>query len=255
TQFAASKDGMRIAYDITGTGPALVLIHGAGKTRKDWHKTGYVKLLAEDFTVITLDARGSGESDPAFEVSDFSIGKICDDVLTTVDACRADRFAVWGYSFGGNVARYLGAWSDRPTSIAMIGVSFGPAVTPEFDRYIDEFIAKYGSVAQRAKADARKDAKRASAVKGSLAAWVACFQAMRAWPTVEPSDVRCPAMVLAGTENHGAAHWIEANRDALHRAGVRVQIVPDLDHPAEFTHLERVYSPVRDFLIQATRQP
>jgi pimeloyl-ACP methyl ester carboxylesterase len=255
TQFATSKDGMRIAYDVTGAGPALVLIHGAGKTRKDWHKSGYVKLLAQDFKVITLDIRGSGESGTALEVSDFSIQKICDDVLAVADANGAERFAIWGYSFGGNVARYLGAWSDRPSSIAMIGVPFGPAVTPEFDRYIDEFIARYGPVAQRAKADAGNATKRRSAVKGSLAAWAACFQAMRAWPDIEPADVRCPAMLLAGTENHGAVRWIQANRDALQRAEVRVHIVPHLDHPAEFTQLASVYSPVRDFLIEATRQP
>jgi pimeloyl-ACP methyl ester carboxylesterase len=253
TRFATPKDGTRIAYDVNGAGPALVLIHGAGKTRRDWHKTGYVRLLEDAFTVITIDTRGSGDSDPASEVSDFSITRLCDDLVAVANACGADRFAVWGYSFGGNVARYLGAWSDRVTAIAMIGVPFGPPVTPEFDVYIDEFVARYSAKLRRAAAD--EGTKRGSTVKASLGAWVACFQAMRSWPVIEPADVRCPAMVLAGTKNHSAVRWIESNREALEGAGVMVEVVPGLDHPAEFTRIEEVLPPVRQFLLHATRQP
>jgi pimeloyl-ACP methyl ester carboxylesterase len=53
TKFATAEDGTRIAYDVTGQGPALMLLHGAGKTRRDWHKVGYVDRLKDDFTVIT----------------------------------------------------------------------------------------------------------------------------------------------------------------------------------------------------------
>ena len=62
TQFITSPDGVRIAYDINGQGPALMLLHGAGKNKQDWHKVGYVKRLESDFTVITVDIRGSGET-------------------------------------------------------------------------------------------------------------------------------------------------------------------------------------------------
>jgi len=43
------------------------------------------------------------------------------------DACAVERFLIWGYSFGGNIARYFGAWSDRAAAIAVIGLPFGPA--------------------------------------------------------------------------------------------------------------------------------
>ena len=35
TKFIKSPDGTQIAYEITGQGPALMLLHGAGKTRHD----------------------------------------------------------------------------------------------------------------------------------------------------------------------------------------------------------------------------
>jgi len=39
-----------------------MLLHGAGKTRRDWHRLGYVERTKEDFTVITVDIRGNGEA-------------------------------------------------------------------------------------------------------------------------------------------------------------------------------------------------
>jgi pimeloyl-ACP methyl ester carboxylesterase len=124
-----------------------MLLHGAGRTRRDWQKAGYVDRLKEDYQVINVDIRGSGESDPLTRIEDYDIKKICNDLEEVADACEVEQMRVWGYSFGGNIARYLGAWSKRVKSVAIIGVNFGPAVGEEFDRYIDDFIEKYGPLA------------------------------------------------------------------------------------------------------------
>ena len=253
TQFVVSNDGVRIAYDVTGTGRALMLIHGAGKTRKDWHTLGYVKRLSEHFRVIAVDVRGSGESDFRTGVDDYPVEKICADLTAVADACQAERFAVWGYSFGGTIARYLGAWSDRPTAIAIIGVPLGPAVDPEFDRYIDEFTAKYAHLAKDSEA-ANNEGKRGSAVKGGIPVWIACFQAMRVWPSIEPNQLRCPTLLVAGAKNTRAIHWIDQNREALDRAGVKVELFPGLDHPKEFTKIDQVYPAVSAFLLDSAIQ-
>ena len=57
-----SKDGTEIAFDKTGNGPALILVDGALMYRAFGSMPELAKLLAPNFTVITFDRRGRGES-------------------------------------------------------------------------------------------------------------------------------------------------------------------------------------------------
>lgn len=244
--FSTSVDGTRIAYDVTGSGPALMLLHGAGKTRRDWHQVGYVDRLQDDFTVITVDLRGTGDSDRLLDPADYGIEKMCEDLYGVADACGVGRFAAWGFSLGGNVTRYLGAWSDRVTAIAVIGVPFGPAVHEAFDRFIDEFLKKWEPVILAA----REGDVPKSKIKGQIPMLAACFQAMRDWPDVEPGEVGCPALLLTGTRNKSTLGWVEANRDVLDAAGVEVKVVAGLTHDQEFTQIDRVFPVVSSFLLR-----
>ncbi len=245
TLFSTSVDGTRVAYDVTGRGPALMLLHGAGKTRRDWHEVGYVERLRNDFTVITVDVRGNGDSDRLYEIADYDIVKICEDLYAVADACDAGNFAVWGFSLGGSIARYLGAWSDRVTAIAVIGIPFGPAVHADFDRFIDRFLEKWKSVIFAARKGVVLESK--SKIKGQIPALAACFQAMRDWPNVEPGEVGCPVLLLTGTKNKSTLGWVKANRVALDAAGVQTEVVEGLTHDQEFTKINRVFPVVSAF--------
>ena len=55
-----SQDGTHIAYEKHGSGPSLILVHGAFVDRKFWGPS--VPLLAKHFTVYAMDRRGHGAS-------------------------------------------------------------------------------------------------------------------------------------------------------------------------------------------------
>src|SRR5262245_66248421 len=58
-----SLDGTRIAFESSGTGPALILVAGAIQYRAFDPQTGRLaQLLARHFTVYSYDRRGRGES-------------------------------------------------------------------------------------------------------------------------------------------------------------------------------------------------
>jgi pimeloyl-ACP methyl ester carboxylesterase len=55
-----SKDGTPIAYHRQGSGPPLVLVHGAGSIAKRWFPI--IPALEKNFTVFAMERRGRGES-------------------------------------------------------------------------------------------------------------------------------------------------------------------------------------------------
>ena len=71
TEYVVSDDGARIAFDVAGSGPAVVLLAGHTEPRSRWHEASYVERLRGDFTVIAMDPRGQGESDEQPEPAAF----------------------------------------------------------------------------------------------------------------------------------------------------------------------------------------
>lgn len=57
-----APDGTVLAFQVSGRGPPLVLVHGAASDARQWARV--VPLLACDFTVLAMDRRGRGASGP-----------------------------------------------------------------------------------------------------------------------------------------------------------------------------------------------
>ena len=56
--------GIRVYYEIVGSGPPLVLVHGFTQTNGQWRRyEGLVETLAADYRLILIDAHGHGKSD------------------------------------------------------------------------------------------------------------------------------------------------------------------------------------------------
>jgi pimeloyl-ACP methyl ester carboxylesterase len=100
-QKVISKDGTSIAVQKSGDGPALLLVHGTGADRSRW--TAVIPLLAQYFTVYSMDRRGRGGSGDAatytFEREYEDIAAVANSIPGPVD--------VLGHSFGA--ACVLGA--------------------------------------------------------------------------------------------------------------------------------------------------
>jgi 3-oxoadipate enol-lactonase len=94
---------LRIAYDIAGDGPPLVLMHGAEATRQMFG--ALVPLLAPHFTVVTYDQRDCGETEGPERPA--SLADLAHDAHKLVRGLGFKRVHVFGSSFGGRVAQAL----------------------------------------------------------------------------------------------------------------------------------------------------
>jgi pimeloyl-ACP methyl ester carboxylesterase len=93
-----SSDGTLIAFDRVGAGPPLVLVVGAFNTRE----TGapLAACLASDFTVLTYDRRGRGDSG---DTPPYAVEREVEDLEAVIGAA-GDRVACLGYSSGAVLA-------------------------------------------------------------------------------------------------------------------------------------------------------
>jgi pimeloyl-ACP methyl ester carboxylesterase len=246
TLFAISPDGMRVAYDHCGTGPAIVLLHGGGGTRHEWHDAGYVRRLQDTFTVITPDLRGHGESSLPTDPADYTIDKLESDILAVADACGLERFAIWAMSYGGKVGRYLAVHSRRVSKMVLMGTPLGSGVVGERRQQAIDFCAHWPSIVKaqqegtldlNALSEMDRDTLRRLNVPTMLG-WV---RAMLDWPAVEPADFLCPTLWLVGSEDPHAMASIHEYGESLKGSRVQVQIVDGLDHEGVFDEIDRVF--------------
>jgi pimeloyl-ACP methyl ester carboxylesterase len=104
-----------IAYDVAGTGPALVLLHSTVADRRMWDPQWPV-LADAGFRVVRCDFRGFGETPATLEPYNDA-----DDVLAVLGELGAGTMALAGASYGGKVALQIAARSpERVTALALI---------------------------------------------------------------------------------------------------------------------------------------
>jgi len=105
TEFARSADGLRIAFETSGEGKPVLLIHGFASSRfQNWRATAWYKTLNEaGYRVIAMDCRGHGESDKPHEPSFYSYDGMAGDVRAVLHAVGLERADIVGYSMGGHI--------------------------------------------------------------------------------------------------------------------------------------------------------
>jgi pimeloyl-ACP methyl ester carboxylesterase len=113
--------GMRIAYTRAGTGPLLVLLHGAPCDSRTWQ--WMLPDLARDHTVITWDAPGFGESS---DIDDsWQAPQVADGLVAFVAALGIERPRLVGHSFGTMVACRCTGATPRHRRVSCSSVATG----------------------------------------------------------------------------------------------------------------------------------
>src|SRR3954447_5279159 len=102
---AATDRAPRLAYDRTGRGEPLVLLHGQGFSRRCWDPI--IDMLAEDRDVIAVDLPGHGDSPRQSKGTGSAPHDLAVAVAELLDELDLPTVHVAGSSSGGWVALEL----------------------------------------------------------------------------------------------------------------------------------------------------
>ncbi len=119
-----TSGGVQIYAVKGGSGPPLLLLHGAPLTHYTWRDVA--PALASDYTVVATDLRGYGDSDQPKGLPDhsnYSKRAMAQDQIDVMKHFGFDEFALVGHDRGGRVAhRLLLDHPDAVTKAAFIDI-------------------------------------------------------------------------------------------------------------------------------------
>jgi pimeloyl-ACP methyl ester carboxylesterase len=118
----ADNDGVGIAYEVTGEGRPVLLLHGFPDTGRLWrHQVG--ALADAGYAVIVPDMRGYGASDKPADVEAYNILCLIADIGAVLDDVGVPRAHVVGHDWGAAVAWGLAALvPDRVDHLVALSV-------------------------------------------------------------------------------------------------------------------------------------
>jgi 3-oxoadipate enol-lactonase len=258
----ASVNGTTLAYEIRGSGPVVVLVHGGGFDSRLWD--GQVEPLARHFRVLRYDVRGSGRSVDA----DTGRFQHHEDLAALLQHLGIARASIVGQSLGGRIAFDLAL--SHPGLVEDIvavgpGVSGWPWARSDFGPWLAAFSEALAANDTAGAVDAWLESgyMAAAAQQPELRALLIrqAGENARAWfqraeePELDPpamarlGDVKAPTLVIVGSRDERVILRVTdsllagvpgARREVIDGAGH----APNLEQPRRFNEL------MLDFLVR-----
>jgi pimeloyl-ACP methyl ester carboxylesterase len=253
-------EGLQIAYERAGSGPALVLLHGyVGDGPTTWRRQ--LDELSDEFTVVAWDAPGAGRStDPPER---FGLDGYADCLAGFLEKLHLDTACVAGLSFGGILALALQRrYSARSSALILVSAYAGwagslPAEGAEqrlrqalalADGTPQEFVSAllptmFSKLMPRETVDDFRASMRAFHPRG--------FRAMARASAEDVRDVlpgvEVPTLLVYGDRDVRAPLTVAEGLQAA-ISGSRLVVLPDAGHVCNVEAPDEFNDAVRDFL-------
>jgi len=186
----------------------------------------FLSRLTDRYRVLVADYPSVGRS-ATVPPAEFTVGRVCADLLGVADAAGFERFAWWGGTFGAIVGLQLATRTDRLT--ALVSAGWPPLGGP------------YAAMLQGTRLNAPNPPAHARAIlrePAQYAQWVTFYESLAGWPeATEVARIACPRLVAYGANAEAdvagiplrPAATIRERRTELETLGWQVIEVPDRD--------------------------
>lgn len=120
----AELNGIRLYYEVYGSGPSLLLIHGNGQCISDFRHQ--IEFLSNYFNVIVVDSRGHGNSEMGQGKLTYEV--MMNDYCALLDKLELREVFLLGWSDGGIVGLLMAIkHPERVSRLAIMGANLNPA--------------------------------------------------------------------------------------------------------------------------------
>jgi pimeloyl-ACP methyl ester carboxylesterase len=253
-----SEDGARIAYDLVGEGPPLLLFHASLTSGALWKTLGYVDALRAEHQVILVDARGHGRSDKPTTMDAYAMERLVGDVIAVLDDCAVPETAYLGYSLGGRVGLALAIRApERVSALIAGGASHRPQngvlerlIYPGFvdtietdgiELFLEQWSERLGRPVDPAVRAIFLDNDR-----GALVPYLRQTDREPGFADAVVSRIQVPMLLFAGEHDH------ERLRDSQAAAAIlpdaELLVIADGDHESTLRRVVDIVPHVRAFL-------
>ncbi len=260
--------GRGIYYERHGaTGPAVLFCHGAGSNAATWWQQ--LPVFTRAHTCITMDIRCFGRSVAPLE--EFSLENFVEDVIAILDREAIERVALVGQSLGGMIGLKLAlthpgrlaAFVACDTSLALdlpvlLDAIAQRQITQRAVTIEQRSLGKWflDNHPDKALLYAQINHFNPSAYALGAGEWGAALGALmqpgRLIPMSALAAVRCPTLLLVGSEDPIVP--VSAMREVAERLKEsELAVVPQAGHSAYFEKPEEVNRLVIDFIARRAR--
>ncbi|MBZ0302305.1 MAG: 2-succinyl-6-hydroxy-2,4-cyclohexadiene-1-carboxylate synthase [Anaerolineae bacterium] len=123
--------GVQYHYELAGSGPPLVLLHGFTGSAANWQV--HAEALASQYRVLTVDLLGHGQTDAPEDPPRYAMSAAAADLAELIDHVAEPPAHLLGYSMGARLALYLAVQFPQKCR-SLIMESGSPGLTDEAAR-------------------------------------------------------------------------------------------------------------------------
>jgi pimeloyl-ACP methyl ester carboxylesterase len=247
---AIDRDGVKIHYEVHGSGPALLLTHGYSSTSAMWQ--GQIEALSQRHRLVLWDMRGHGQSDYPGDPAAYSEAMTVADMAALLDAIGAATAIVGGLSLGGYMSlAFYRAHPDRVRALLIIDT--GPGFKKDDareawnrrahetgDRFEREGLAVLQSGSRERSTVSHRDATGlARAARGMLTQRDA--RVIESLP-----DIKVPSLVVVGADD--TPFLAASDYMAAKIPGAKKAVIPSAGHAVNIDQPQAFIDAVLPFL-------
>ncbi len=206
----AEVSGIKLYYEVKGTGRPLVLLHGNGEDHTIFNEAEDV--LSSCYTCYLIDSRDHGKST---RVKELHYADMAEDIRQFLEQMDLRDVILYGFSDGGIIGLLLCMKTDRVTDLIISGANLTPNGVIGRTRLEIELLARLSS-----------DEK---------------IQLMKREPQIDPLQlhaVKARTLVLAG--QYDAVSRQETELIAASIPGAQWKILPCEGHGTYIVHTRKI---------------